>query len=93
MKLDNLSRKEKEQLYDNKMDELQAIWRNPPDQEPADFSDWTDEQLERGLRDTLGQIRFEKGLRILKRIVLIPIIIFIILGVVGLLLFGFRQLF
>ena len=93
MKINKLSRKEKEDLYDLKMNELQAIWGNPPDQEKADFSDWTDKQLESGLRDTIGQIRFEKGLRILKKIIFIPIIVFIILGVIGLLLFGIRQLF
>lgn len=93
MKIDKLSRKEKEELYDKKMDELQAIWGNPADQGSADFTDWTDEQLGKGLKDTIGQIRFEKGLRILKKIILIPIIIFIVLGMIGLLVFGFRQLF
>ena len=92
MKLDKLSRKEKEELYDNKMNELQAIWGNPLDQGPADFSDWTDEQIEKGLRDTIGQIRFEKGLRILKKIITVPVVIFIVLGVMGLLLIGIRQL-
>ena len=93
MKLKKLSRKEKENLYDKKMDELQAIWRNPLDQGRGDFSELTDDQLEKGIKDTIGQIRFERGLRILKKIILIPIIVFIILGVVGLLLFGLRQLF
>ncbi|MDO8500110.1 MAG: hypothetical protein Q7S66_05675 [bacterium] len=93
MKLDQLSRKEKEELYDKKMDQLQAIWGNPPDQGSADFSDWTDEQLEKGLRDTIGQIRFEKGLKLLKKLILFPIYAFVVLGIFGLLLFGIRQLF
>jgi len=93
MKIEKLSRKEKENLYDKKMDELQTIWGNPPDQGPGDFSDWTDEQLEKGLKDTIGQIRFEKSLSFIKKLVLYPIYALIVLGVIGLLIFGIKQLF
>ena len=87
-----LSRKEKEELYIQKMTELQTRWGNPID-DNWNFSDWTDHQLDKGLEDTIGQLNFEKGLSFLKKVVLYPIYIFIALGIIGLLLFGVRQLF
>ena len=88
----NLTRQQKEKLYIQKMTELQTRWGNPIDDD-WDFSDWTDEQLKKGLEDTIGQLKFEKGLSFLKKIFLYPIYIFIFLGILGLLLFGIRQLF
>lgn len=87
----NLPRKECEKLYIKKMTELQIIWNNPLSDD-WDFSDWTDEQLSQGLEDIIGQLRFEKGMRLIKKIVLYPIYLFILLGVTGLLLFGIKQL-
>jgi hypothetical protein len=87
-----LSRKEKEELYIQKMTELQQRWGNPID-DNWDFSDWTELQLDEGLENTIGQLKFEKGLSFLKKIVLYPIYIFIALGIIGLLLFGVRQIF
>lgn len=90
--MNKLSRKEQEQLYIKKMTELQIRWGNPVDSN-WDFSNWTGEQLEKGLADTVGQLRFEKSLSFLKKLFLYFIYIFIILGVVGLLVFGIRKLF
>ena len=53
-----LSREEKEKLYIIKMTELQIRFGNPIDND-WDFSDWTDEQLDRGLENAIGQLKFE----------------------------------
>jgi hypothetical protein len=86
-----ISREEKERLYIKKMTELQRMWNNPID-ENWNFSDWTDEQLDKGLDDTIGQLRFEKGIFLIKRTFTFLFYIFVILGVIGLLLFGVKQL-
>ncbi len=88
----NLNRKEKEELYIQKMTELQQKWGNPID-DNWNFSDWTDEKLDKGLEETIGQLNFERGLSFLKKVVLYPLYIFITFGIIGLLLFGVRQLF
>lgn len=87
-----ISRQEKEKLYIQKMTELQRRWENPVDDD-WDFSDWTDEELDKGLKDTIGQLRFEKVLSFSKKLFLYPVYIFIFLGLIGLLLFGIRQIF
>lgn len=56
MNIKKLSRKEREQLYIKKMTELQLHRENPIDSD-WDFSDWSDEQLENGLEDTIGQLK------------------------------------
>jgi hypothetical protein len=86
-----LSRKEKEQLYIKKMTELQVRWGNPIDDDWS-FDDWTDEQLDKGLVDTIGQLRFEKSVSFIKKTFLYAVYIFILLGIMGLLVFGIRQL-
>lgn len=90
--MNKLSREEKEQLYIKRMTELQIRWGNPIDDD-WNFSDWTDEQLNKVLVDTIGQLRFEKTISFIKKFFLFSVYIFIILGVVGLLVFGVRQLF
>jgi hypothetical protein len=89
--VNHLSRKEKEQLYIAKMTELQTRWRNPIPGGDWGLSDLSDEQLEKQLVDTIGQLRFEKvwdgGVAVAKA----ALILFITLGVIGLLLFGVRQ--
>lgn len=88
----DLTREEKEKLYIKKMTELQIKWGNPVDDE-WDFSDWTEEQLNKGLEDTIGQLRFEKGFAFLKKLFMYSLYIFVCLGVLGLLVFGIKQLF
>jgi hypothetical protein len=72
------------------MRELQRIWRNPPDQ-PFSVNDLTDARIDELLAETIGQIRFEKAMRAITFIVMAPIVLFVAVGVLGLLLFGFRQ--
>lgn len=94
MNIQLLSRQEKENLYIHKMTELQRRWENPIS--PNDFDDlyqYTDEQLNKSLEDTLGQLQFERWLSWISRFFGFLIKTFVILGVVGLLSFGFRQLF
>ena len=58
MDINNITRKQKEKLYIEKMTKLQLHWKNPIDDD-WDFSDWTDEQLNKRLKDTIGQFKFE----------------------------------
>ena len=87
-----LSREEKEKIYKVKMTELQIRWGNPINND-WNFSDWTDEQLQKSLDDTIGQLRFEKVLSIFSGIFKFIILGFIILGIMGLLFFGIKQIF
>lgn len=64
MNIKKLSRAEKEKLYIEKMTKLQQLWKNPIDDDYS-FDDWTDEQLDKGLEDTLGQLNFEKWWKII----------------------------
>lgn len=94
MNLKQLSREQKENIYIEKMTELQLRWRNPINDITQDFaSDLTDEELRKGIEQTISQLKFEKGLSAIKKVVLIPIVIFVILGILGLLLLGIRQIF
>jgi len=93
MKLEKLSRKEKEDLLFNKMNEQQIRWGNSTDYDREWLKDLSDEQLEKGIKDTMGQLRFEKSWSFLGKSILYPIYIFIALGIIGLLVFGIRQIF
>ncbi len=73
----NLNREEKEGLYRKKMNELQLRWGNPVD-DNYDFGNWTDEELNNGLQDLIGQLQFEKRTSIFKRIFLCLILIAVI---------------
>lgn len=53
----------------------------------------SDEKLEKGIRDTISQLRFESGWNFLGKSVLYPMYIFIALGIIGLLIFGIKQIF
>jgi len=87
-----LSRKEKEQLYVRKETELQTRWGNPI---PNDWeiNNLTDEQLDKLVADTIGQLRFEKVWDGMAAVIKTAVILFVTLGVIGLLLFGVQQLF
>jgi len=87
-----LSREEKEKLYIIKMTELQIRFGNPIDND-WDFSDWTDEQLDRGLENAIGQLKFEKSLSFIKKVFLYSVYVFVALGIIGLLVFGVKQIF
>ena len=61
MKINKLSRKEKEDLYKEKMTKLQLAWENPLLKEDEwNFDEWTDEQLSEGLKSTIESLRFEQ---------------------------------
>jgi hypothetical protein len=88
-------REDKERLYIRKADELQRIWKNPPDphyDHERAVRELSDERLDDLLRDTVSQIRFEKFLGAIKVGLLSALGIFVSLGVVGLLIFGIKQL-
>lgn len=90
------SRVEKERRYIDKSNELQRIWKNAIDRDYDDEAavrDLSDERLDELLRDTMGQIRFEKFLATIKIVFFAALFLFVGVGVVGLLLFGIRQLF
>lgn len=90
----SLTRSGKEKLYVEKSIELQKIWGNPMDQDwDFDFKDATDEQVNKMLEDIIGQIRYEKTTGFINKVINYGIIAFVLLGVIGLLLFGIRQLF
>jgi hypothetical protein len=50
------------------------------------------ERLDEGLADTIGQLRFEKGWSAARWIIAILVFVFVALGIIGLLLFGIKQL-
>jgi len=86
-----LSLEEKESLYILKMTELQVRWQNPiPDDWEPQYEN--EQQLDKMLDDVIGQLKFEKALSAVRCAIKIPIFLFIILGIVGLLVFGIRQL-
>lgn len=95
MNLKKLSRKEKEKLYVKSMTDLQLYWGNPID-DIWDFSNLTDEDLEKSIKHDISQLKFEKIILpfgIIIKIFIIIVIAFVILGIFGLLIFGIKQLF
>ena len=89
----HMDRKSKEKQYIVKMTELQLRWHNPIDGDWNFIKEWADEKLDSELKDTIGQLRFEKTISFLWRALKYSFYTFILLGVIGLLLFGIRQLF
>lgn len=87
-----LSREEKEILYRSKMTELQTRWGNPLDNDWEFIKTWNDEELGSQLAETSGQLRFEKGLSAAKWTITIALFVVVALGLIGLLLFGIKQL-
>lgn len=93
MNLKRMPREERERLYAKKMTELQRRWGNPIDDDWSALKDWPDEALNKGIRETMGQLRFEKFYDGTNKTIHYAIRGFIFLGVLGLLVFGIRQLF
>ena len=94
----NLNRKNKEELYVKKVIELQRRWENPIDSNwsISDWSDWTDEALDEELKHTINLLNYEKRSSFFENVVVYAVyavFVFIGLGIIGLLLFGIRQLF
>ncbi len=78
-----------ERLYIGKMTELQTRWKNPIDGDWDYVHDFTDDELENGIRETVGQLRFEKAWSAIKIAILLAILAFAVFNiwtVVGILL-------
>jgi hypothetical protein len=89
----HLSQEEKVQIYIDKTIELQRLWKNPiPKREEFDFSDATEEWLDKEIAKTVSLIRYEKRNDFIAKFISIGVTIFIALGVIGLLLFGIKQI-
>ena len=90
-----LSRKAKEQLLIRKGTELQFIWKKPaPTDAELDFAkELTDEQLDEAIKTVVGQLRFEKTRLFFGWMFYIGVVAFVVLGIIGLLVFGIKQLF
>lgn len=77
----NLSRKEKENLYKSKMTKLQRRWKDPVcDSDFDHILQWTDEQLDEGLKDTIGQLRFEIATSLIGKVIVGVFIIWCVVG-------------
>lgn len=87
-----MDRESKEKKYIVKMTELQLRWRNPIDGDWNFIKEWADEKLDSELKGTIGQLRFEKTISFIGQSLKYSLYAFVLLGVVGLLLFGIRQL-
>ncbi|MBU0596699.1 hypothetical protein KJ641_01970 [Patescibacteria group bacterium] len=92
MNLHKLSKKEKEELYNKSTNDLQRYWGNPID-EILDLSNLSDDDLEKGIKNNMGQLRFEKIISPIGKIIKYSFITFVALGIIGLLIFGIKQLF
>lgn len=87
-----MDRESKEKQFIVKMTELQLRWRNPIDGDWNFIKEWADEKLDSELKNTIGQLRFEKTISFIGQSLKYSLYAFVLLGVVGLLLFGIRQL-
>ena len=87
--LNKLTRKDKENLYMNEMSRLQIYWKNPAFSDWSFIINWSDEKLESELKIIIKQLKFEKQWYFVKNI----FYIFIVIGILGLLLFGIKQIF
>ena len=93
MNIQKLSRERKEKLYIEKETELQLHWKNSLISDWYFIKEWTDSELEENIKDVISQLRFEKYISVVKKVFSFLIIIFVFLGVLGLLLFDINQLF
>lgn len=90
-----LSRVDKEARCRSKMVELDARWGNPPESDWEFLKKLSDTELDTALADTIGNLRSAKGWigwRIVKWTAVALLFLFVGLGLLGLLLFGIRQL-
>lgn len=88
-------------LLVNKNLELQELWQNPISDEDRNFNSWdfkesSDDELKEQIRKISSLIRYEKRKIYIEKIINILIVffcLFIFLGVIGLCVFGIKQLF
>jgi hypothetical protein len=93
MDLKKFSREEKERLYIKEMTKLQIHWGNPVDSDWDFIKEWSDEEIEKEINNTISQLKFENFFKSIGIIIKIIVGGFILLGVIGLLVFGIKQLF
>lgn len=86
------TRSEREQLYIQRETELQRRWKNPSVSDWGFVKGWSDEELEQRIEDTSRQLGFERRSSFTAHSILYVVGGFIVLGVIGLLVFGIRQL-
>lgn len=67
----HLSRKEREAIYITKAAKLQRQWGNPPEKDWKFVEEMTDEELAEATRETIGQLKFEKGYAVFSFIVVL----------------------
>ena len=87
----NMTRSEREAFFHKKANELQRVWRNPVEPN-SNLSEVSDERLDELIKDTVGQIRFEKVLGAVWMLTKVAIFLFVTLGAIGLLTSGIKQL-
>ena len=87
-----VSREERETLYRHKMTELQTRWGNPFPDDWAFVKNFNDRELDEELKGTISQLRFEKGLAVVGWTLALVVSAFVAAGLVGLLVFGIKQL-
>lgn len=93
-KLKNLSRDEKIKIYIKTEDEIQKIWWSPIFLwRNWFFKEVSDEQIEKHIIENYSQLKFEKTIMYLKRILYFVIGSFILLWITWLLIFWIKQLF
>lgn len=92
-----LSRKEKEEKYTVEMRRLQVHWGNPI--QGAFDDDWrktvsamSEQDLNKAIKDTIGQLRFERWWGAIGKLIIAVVLCFVGLGLLGLLIFGIKQL-
>jgi hypothetical protein len=83
-----LSRQGKEALFRRKATELETRWGNPIPNDWGFIEQWSDDELDDALANAIKQLRFEKDWPIF-----VTLVVFVTLGVIGLLVFGIKQLF
>ena len=88
-----LSRREKEDRLIALHREIQLRWGRITRADEWEFiREWDDEKIEQELEECVGQLQFEKALSAAKSVFKTIVVVFVVLGVAGLLLFGIKQL-
>ena len=93
--MNNTLREKREKIYIKEMTAVQKHWGNPIDNDWNFLKDWSDDELEKNIahtEDSLNSVYWEKFLSFTKWAVLSIIALFVVLGVVGLLIFGIKQI-
>ncbi len=93
MDITKLSRPEREKVYIEQMTKLQLHWKNPLDGDWNFVTEWTDDQLNKATKDTIGQLKFEMSSHYFGKLIIFLVLSFVGLVILGLLVFGIKQLF